>query len=252
MLKELSRSMTQRNRIKSTNKSIMKNSNKNTTSNTMNNLLTRESSTQNTNNTHGQMYYNDKINKSINTPLKNYSNSKNKQVGKLFKRNYPRKENKSFNLNNKSQNYYIINDNFKNLSEINSNFNSNIISNVTSNINSNISTNLNSIYNSNNTLKNINNEMSLKKKKRPQTPNLKSNFSYYQSFKNVKKNNMKSFLNSIDQSIPINIDKSYNYELVNNEMNNLEEMINSIKNKGFEKYQKEMNAKIQEKEKLEN
>ena len=63
---------------------------------------------------------------------------------------------------------------------------------------------------------------------------------------------MKSFFNSIAQSIPVSYDKSYNYELVNNEMQNLEDMINSIKNKGFDKYENEINEKVQKKDKLEN
>ena len=35
-------------------------------------------------------------------------------------------------------------------------------------------------------------------------------------------------------------------------MKNLEDMINSIKNKGFDKYENEINEKIQKKDKLEN
>ncbi len=65
---------------------------------------------------------------------------------------------------------------------------------------------------------------------------------------------MKSFFNSIAQSIPVTYDKSYNYKLINNEMKNLEDMINSIKSKGFDKYKnekikikKKINQKIQTK-----
>ena len=54
---------------------------------------------------------------------------------------------------------------------------------------------------------------------------------------------MKLFVNSIAQSIPVTYNKSYNFELVNNEMKNLEDMINSIKNKGFDKYENEINKK---------
>ena len=60
-------------------------------------------------------------------------------------------------------------------------------------------------------------------KKRPKTPSLNKNLNNNQSnLKNVKNKNMKSFFNSITQSIPITYDKSYNYELVNHEMQNLE------------------------------
>ena len=55
---------------------------------------------------------------------------------------------------------------------------------------------------------------------------------------------MKSFFNSIAQSIPVTYDKSYNYELVNNEMKNLENIINSIKNKDFDKYENEKNKQL--------
>ena len=249
MLKELSRSTTQRNRPKTPNQISFQKSNKQSINNTINNLLTRETSTQNTN---IQININDKNNNIINnSSIKNIGGSlNNTPVSKLFKPYKPKNDDKiNLNFQNDLMNKFSkIKSN--SISNLNTNFNSNINSNLTSNLNSKNNTNIKSNSNKNLIRNNIT-DSSLKI--RPKTPCLNSNLNRYQSnFKNVKNKNMKSYFNSIDQSIPVTYDKSYNYEIVNNEMQNLEDMINSIKNKGFDKYENEINEKIQKKDKLEN
>ena len=254
MLKELSRSTTQRNRPKTPNQISYQKSNKQSINNTINNLITRETSTQNTNHNYIQMNHIDKNNNLINnSSIKNIGgNLNNTPVGKLFKPYKPKYDDKiNLNLQNDINKFVKIKSN--SISNLNTNYNTNMNSNLTSNLNSKNNTNINSNYNSNKSLirKEMIKDSSLKT--RPKTPSLNSNLNRYQSnIKNVKNKNMKSFFNSIDQSIPVNYDKSYNYELVNNEMQNLEDMINSIKNKGFDKYENEINEKIQKKDKLEN
>ena len=73
--------------------------------------------------------------------------------------------------------------------------------------------------------------------------------SYSSNLKEIKKENTKTFFCSIDKSAPVpTSDKSIN-EAEN--LRALEQMISSIKEKGFEKYEKEYNNKLKIKAKLE-
>ena len=90
--------------------------------------------------------------------------------------------------------------------------------------------------------------------KRPKTPNSNRNSRTQlknSNIKNIKNENTKSFFDSIDKTIPVKRNKDY-YYTIDNDMNNLEGMISSIKLKGFNKFQNEIDEKIEQKLKLEN
>ena len=119
------------------------------------------------------------------------------------------------------------------------------------NDNKNYYINLNS-----NNLNSLNNTIPNEYFKRPKTPNSKINSkkklnNSNSNFKNIRNENTKYFFDSIDKSIPVKRNKDY-YYTINNDMNNLEGMITSIKSKGFNKFQNEIEEKIEKKSKLEN
>ena len=106
-----------------------------------------------------------------------------------------------------------------------------------------------------------NNYFSNEKNKRSKTPNYKTNNNNNEinnynklnnsKIKHIRNENTKSFFESIQRNEPIKYDKSY-YNTVDHDMSNLEGMINSIKLRGFNKYQNEIEEKLEKKGKLEN
>lgn len=82
---------------------------------------------------------------------------------------------------------------------------------------------------------------------------LKKNNSVKDNFipnlKEIKKENTKTFFHSIDPSIPLNTSTPNTVDVDN--LKNLEQIISSIKEQGFEKFEKELNNKLKIKAKLE-
>ena len=142
-----------------------------------------------------------------------------------------------YSTSNSKKNKTILKDKFISNNKINNKNNNNYI---------NINTNSNSLTNT------IPNEYF----QRPKTPNSNRNSrislkNSNSKIKNIKNENTKSFFDSIDKNIPVKRNKDY-YYTIDNDMNNLEGMLSSIKLKGFNKFQNEIDEKKEKKLQLEN
>ena len=102
-------------------------------------------------------------------------------------------------------------------------------------------------YSNNTTIKKNFNKNNNKNKK-ISTENFYSN--YEPKLRSVRKENIKTYFEAIDNNKKIDCEKNYN-EPLGLEMNNLESIINNIKENGFNRYRDEIEEKILIKQKLE-